>query len=291
MWIDSDPVLHIIDRATRYSVAKFLKNVSAEQVWDVIVNSWVIIFTGYPAIINHDQRPQFTAEHFQISCSQMGIVTKETSTQSHDSLGLYERYYSIVRRIYNELKEDIPLMPRETRLSLAVHAVNNIAGSDSLTPTVLVFGTTPRIPLRSSDSLSSSKKSRQEAMRLARKEMETITAQRRIKAALKYRHVLHPHPCFKFGDKFRVWREELGRYTGPYRVHGYDNEKTVWLMTDKICPFSTSIVRLISTPRSDRIDNLPVPRDRVEVYWPDDRKYCLGTVTRKNFNEKLIVCL
>ncbi len=26
MWIDGDPVLHIIDRGTRYSVAKFMAN-------------------------------------------------------------------------------------------------------------------------------------------------------------------------------------------------------------------------------------------------------------------------
>ena len=118
-------------------------------------------------------------------------------------------------------------MPRETRLSLAVHAVKNTAGPDGLTPTVLAFGATPRIPLPNSDSLPYSEKSRLEAMRIERKEMETITAQRRIKAALKYRHVLYSHPSFKFGNKVRIWREELGRYTVPYTMHGYDNEKTV----------------------------------------------------------------
>ena len=49
-------------------------------------------------------------------------------------------------------------------------------------------------------------------------------------------------------------------------------------MTDKIRPFSLSIVRLVPTPRSDGIDDLPVPGDRVEVYWPDD----LQNITDKN---------
>ncbi len=38
MWIDSDPVLCIIDRGTRYSVVKFLHAKTAEHIWEVIIN-------------------------------------------------------------------------------------------------------------------------------------------------------------------------------------------------------------------------------------------------------------
>ena len=47
-WIDGDPVLHTIDRGTRYSVAKFMKSESAEYTWDLIMEFWVTVFTGYP---------------------------------------------------------------------------------------------------------------------------------------------------------------------------------------------------------------------------------------------------
>lgn len=70
-------------------------------------------------------------------------------------------------------------------------------------------------------------------MRTAQKEMETIAANRLIQAAQP-------------SSFFRVWwQEELNRYTGPYTVHGYDNEKTVYVKTDKIRPFSTSVVRFL----------------------------------------------
>ncbi len=64
MWIDAEAVLHIIDRGTRYSVAKFMRNASSEHDWNIIVEFWITVFTGYPYIISHDQGPQFTGEYF-----------------------------------------------------------------------------------------------------------------------------------------------------------------------------------------------------------------------------------
>ena len=244
-WLDISPALHIIDRGTRYSVAKFMENESSEHVWDLIVEFWITVFTGYPQIISHDQGSQFKAAYFQVSCSQLGIISKETPTQSHNSLALCERYHYIIRRVYNKLKEDFPCQNKKQRLALSVHAVNNTAGPDGITPSILVYGSVPRLPLPDTRTMLATQIRRFEAMRAARREMETITAQRRISAALKHRHDLRPFPVYKFGDKVRIWREELNRFAGPYTVHGYDNEKTVYVMTDKIRPFSTSVVRLI----------------------------------------------
>ncbi len=124
MWIEGHPALHIIDRGTRYSVAKILENESAEHFWDIIINFWVMVFTGYPSVIFHDQVLQFTAEYFQTSGSQIGVISTATPTQSHNSLGLCERYHSIIRRVYNKLKDDFPTLSKEERLSIFVHAVN-----------------------------------------------------------------------------------------------------------------------------------------------------------------------
>ena len=75
--------------------------------------------------------------------------------------------------------------------------------------------------------------------------MENIAAQRRVSSALKLRHSFRSHPFFKFGDKVRIWREEQNEFVGPYTVHAYGNEKTVYVMTDEIRPFSVSKIRLI----------------------------------------------
>ena len=57
MWLDSDAVLHIIKGQTRYSVAKFITAETAESTWELIMEYWIFVFTGYPLIISHDQGP------------------------------------------------------------------------------------------------------------------------------------------------------------------------------------------------------------------------------------------
>ncbi len=60
-------------------------------------------------------------------------------------------------------------------------------------------------------------------------------------------------------------------------------------MTDKIRPFSTSVVRLIPRPQPERSTNLPYREDRIEIFWPDDNKFCPGTVTLKSDDGKFVV--
>ncbi len=91
MFIDGDAVLHIIDRGTKYSVAKFMKNQTAEHTWVLIVELWISTFTSYPDIIS--------ADFFQNSCLQLDIATKDTPAESHNSLSLCERYHSIIHRV------------------------------------------------------------------------------------------------------------------------------------------------------------------------------------------------
>ena len=45
-------------------------------------------------------------------------------------------------------------------------------------------------------------------MKIARKEIETMTAEHRVKEALKHR-VSKDYPQSEFGDRFMVYREEL----------------------------------------------------------------------------------
>ena len=96
MWIVGDPVLHIIDRVTRYSVANFMREESSEYAWSLIVEYWITVFPGYPYIILDGQGSQFSAKYFQVACSQNGIISKAARTQSHNSHGLCERYHSII---------------------------------------------------------------------------------------------------------------------------------------------------------------------------------------------------
>lgn len=54
-----------------------------------------------------------------------------------------------------------------------------------MTPIILLFRTTPRVALPNNDYMPPDQKTRFKSMEEARREMETITAQSRVSAALK----------------------------------------------------------------------------------------------------------
>ena len=136
-------------------------------------------------------------------------------------------------------------MNKNIRLSIAANAVNNTVGPEGITPTLLLFGATPKIALPNLENLQIDQKARFEAMEIAPKEMETVTAQRRVKKALKQRVSKH-YPQFKFGDLLMVYLEELKRYEGPFTVHSFDNNRTVKIqIRNTIVPMSTSVVKKV----------------------------------------------
>ncbi len=163
-WIDQKPILHVIDRETRYSAAKYMKFMSAEHSWDSIIEFRITFFTVFPPIIAAGRQSFIRSKWFETTCYQLGIYAKIAATENHNSVGLFERYHSLIRRIFNALRLEHPEISNEKRLPISTHAVNNTAGPEGITPTVLLFGTTPRY-------LPPEQKARFEAMKTARTEM------------------------------------------------------------------------------------------------------------------------
>jgi hypothetical protein len=72
----------------------------------------------------------------------MLIEVKEVPVEAHNSVGLIERYYALLRRAYEILKAELKdeHIDREMILQMAVKAVNDSAGPDGIVLTLLVFG-------------------------------------------------------------------------------------------------------------------------------------------------------
>ena len=211
--------LHIIDRGTRFSVARFIKSHRAEYLWNMIIDARVTIFKGFPNELSHDRGSQFSSAFFQNACAEFGIVSKEKPTESHNSLSLCERYHPIIRRVFRKIRSEYPDFDIHVALSLAVYAVNTTTSPNGLTPSLLVFGAIPKLPLGSLRSLSNTQKEGSAAMRAAREEMLGITAERRIAAALKRRHPRLQRFIHVEGDQIRVYREGSGMFDGLFSVH------------------------------------------------------------------------
>ena len=141
------PALHIVDRGTHFSLAEFLQGESAEDIWNTFVSCWVSIYVGFPNILSHDFGSAFSAKFFEKACAEFGIITKEIPSEAHNAIGPGERYDKLLKLIYNKLKDENPDMGNDLRLSIANHALNITANAEGLVPTLLVFGTVPKIPL------------------------------------------------------------------------------------------------------------------------------------------------
>ena len=187
MFIDKKAILHVVDRGTHFSAARFIRRQNVEAVWNALIECWIAVYVGFPNIFAYDQGSVFNSELFTQACKQFGIIMKPTPTESHNSLSSCERYHAPLRRIYKKLQIEFPRLNEDTRLSLAVQALNNTAGPDGLVPTLLVFGMVPKLPLGHIENYPKSQRDRFAALEAARREMETIVAEQRLKVAEKAR--------------------------------------------------------------------------------------------------------
>src|SRR5436190_6747401 len=146
MYIDGLPALHIIDEATRFSTGRFLKELTAKHTWDVLRLCWVDTYLGTPDFIVHDAGTNFASREFAQNALSIAITTKCVTVEPHWSIGLVERAHATVRRAYQIISDELgSTAPKESRLQMAFKACNDSTGPDGLVPTLLVFGTFPRM--------------------------------------------------------------------------------------------------------------------------------------------------
>ena len=114
-------------------------------------------------------------------------MSKRLPCEPHNSSGAGERYNAPLRKMYQKLKFEHPTMNNELGFSIATYGLKNTANPEGLIPSLLVLGTIPKIPLGNLKHLCRNQKERFEAMELARKAMEKMVVEQRLKIASKSR--------------------------------------------------------------------------------------------------------
>ena len=116
MFLDSKPVLQVVDEATAFQAAKFLKSMSAADAWNALRSCWIDVYLGPPAYIVHDPGTNFDSKEFKDNAKMMASETKTMPVEAHHSIGLVERYHVPLRRAYNILTKELPDVLKEDRL-------------------------------------------------------------------------------------------------------------------------------------------------------------------------------
>jgi hypothetical protein len=84
MYIDGNPILHIIDEDTRYQAARWLRNISAKHTWDTLRSCWIDTYLGPPDHIVHDAGTNFTSKEFWGYAASLGIKIKSVPVECYD---------------------------------------------------------------------------------------------------------------------------------------------------------------------------------------------------------------
>ena len=113
IYLDVKSVLHIVDKDAQFSAAAFLSHgETTEDVWHVYMTHGVIPYVGYSTEIHVDQGPQFTSEKWKSLLAAAGIQMEESGVESHNALGVGERYHSFLRQIYQRFVRNLRLSPK-----------------------------------------------------------------------------------------------------------------------------------------------------------------------------------
>ena len=210
--------MQVVDLATGYQAARFLRSMSAEHAWEAIRACWIDVYLRPPQFLVHDPGTNFNSDEFRGNAHSMGIEVKQMPVEAHHSIGKVERYHIPLRRAYDILSIEAPQIGREERLQSAVKAVNDTAGPDGLIPTLLVYGAYPR--LSKEDKPTPSNTARARAIERAMDDVRRSNAKIAITEAI--RTTRGPDVAAVLGlplnAKVLVWREKPKSWTGPWRI-------------------------------------------------------------------------
>jgi hypothetical protein len=243
MYIDNMPILHIIDEATRFSAARFLRDVSAKHTWETLRLYWIDVYLGPPDCIIHDAGKNFTSKEFRQHASSLAVTTKSVPVEAHWSVGLVERAHATLRRAYQIIKEELgDSASKELSLQMAVKAVNDSTGPDGLVPTLLVFGAFPR--MIELDPPAPTISQRATAIRKAMQEVVKIRAKMQVNNALNTRNgpVTEPIHDLPINSDVMVWREKDG-WKGPFKLIGITGETCKLLLPSGPTDFRSTVVK------------------------------------------------
>jgi hypothetical protein len=225
--INNRDVLHVIDTDTSFQAAIFLKSMSARDAWDALCKCWINTYQGPPDYIVHDPGTNFASEDFRNRTKIVGAECRQMPVEAHWAVGKIERAHGPLRRAFNILRAELnSTTDDEDILQMAVKALNDTAGPNGLVPTLLVFGTYPRINADSPPSPDITQ--RADAVRKAMRMLRNERAKLNVNRAINTRNGPSTHDVLNLplNSEIMVWREK-GGWKGPYKLKGIQGQDAI----------------------------------------------------------------
>jgi hypothetical protein len=100
MYIENHLILHVIDEIIRFQAAKWLQNISAKHIWEMLRLCWIDVYLSLFDHILTDADKNFASREFRQFAISMIIIIKAVSMKAHWSIDVVKRYHAELRRAY-----------------------------------------------------------------------------------------------------------------------------------------------------------------------------------------------
>lgn len=104
MLIDNLPVFHMVEEATHFSAASFLRSQSAKDIWKTIQLMWSLTYLGPPDYLSVDQVSAYISKEMRESVEAHGVMILEAPIKSPGTIGVVERYHAPLRAAYGNIR-------------------------------------------------------------------------------------------------------------------------------------------------------------------------------------------
>ncbi len=212
MYIENHLILHVVNEIIRFQAVKWLQNISAKHIWDMLRLCWIDVYLSLSDHILTDAGKNFASREFRQFVTSMTIITKAVLVEAHWSIDVMKRYHAELRRAYQMIFEDLAsTISKEIILQMIVKAINDTVGSDELVFILLVFEAYLRMHVMNPST--SSIIQRAMTIEKAMIEIRKFRAERQIVDALNTRNdsiIISIHDLSLNSDVL-VWRNNLNQ--------------------------------------------------------------------------------
>lgn len=140
-------LLHAVEKDSPFGAASFCRGESLDDLWQQFLTAWVRAYGRHQQVLHTDQAPPFKAAAWKALTDSVGTELVHSGIESHNTLGVGERYHSFLRPIFRKVRLAHLTLSQELALSMATASMNQTAGARELIPMLLILGIIPRMPV------------------------------------------------------------------------------------------------------------------------------------------------
>ncbi|CAG2236725.1 unnamed protein product [Mytilus edulis] len=207
-WKPNTYFLHLIDIATRFSLATVIKRKTPDVIADKVMSLWIGSGMGPPKRFLADNGGEFANDIFRNLCANLNIDVMNTAAYSPWQNGICERNHAVVDDCVAKILEDQPKLNLEVALVWALNAKKQSLDGIWMEP---------------HNTVSQTFANHLNALHSGRRAFIQAESSERIRRALRHK-IRASGECFQHGDKVYYKRDDDNKWKGPGTVLGQDGK-------------------------------------------------------------------